>query len=228
MSADMVALARELEASDLQLAAEIEALVDLERRASTIAERAAELGAFERSLPFERVRLAEALDQGRAELARKEQEHEEAERRLAAAHGDALSEARRAAVRAGDAASVARHRVERQETESAQLEARAASLAGGTRELALEAAEVTAAIREAPAISHGTVLDPSPDPAALVEWGSRARAALLVGRSGLETRRERVVREAYELEAAVLGEQISSSATGVRERLERDIRARAR
>ncbi|MBA3788673.1 MAG: hypothetical protein H0X21_08270, partial [Actinobacteria bacterium] len=53
------------------------------------------------------------------------------------------------------------------------------------------------------------------------EWVSRAHAAVFVARSGLETERERVVREANELAASVLGEPFSATSVDVvRKRLE--------
>ena len=59
----------------------------------------------------------------------------------------------------------------------------------------------------------------------LLEWASRARAAILVARGGLETERERAVREANELAAAVLGEELGATrVSAVRERLERALR----
>jgi hypothetical protein len=54
------------------------------------------------------------------------------------------------------------------------------------------------------------------------EWGSRVAAALLVVRSGLDTERERLVREANELAASVLGDRdVGTSVALVRARLER-------
>ena len=67
---------------------------------------------------------------------------------------------------------------------------------------------------------------PAPGLEALVGWTSRARAALFVTAGGLETERERVVREAAELGAAVLGEPTAATSVRlVRERVERAARA---
>ena len=55
----------------------------------------------------------------------------------------------------------------------------------------------------------------------LADWGARAHAAVFVARSGLETERGRVVREASELAASVLGDPLAAtSVAGIRERLE--------
>jgi hypothetical protein len=60
--------------------------------------------------------------------------------------------------------------------------------------------------------------------AAVDEWASRERGALLVEHSGLARERDAVVREASELLASVLGEPLAStSVAGLRSRLERGI-----
>jgi hypothetical protein len=206
-------LARELEAEDARLAREIEAAAELQRRAAVVAERAAGLRDFAETLPAARERLAAELRAADEELAARQAELDRAEAALEKLPDE--PEARRAAVRARDLLSVARLRLDRVWREGEALEERAAALPRETEELAREATGVTEAL------DHPPVTAPPPDPAALVEWGSRARAALLVARSGLDVRRERVVREANELAASVLGEPVAASVTGVRERLER-------
>jgi hypothetical protein len=63
---------------------------------------------------------------------------------------------------------------------------------------------------------------PEPGLEGTIAWASRARAALWVVRSGLEGERERVVREANELGASVLGEPLAATSVAtVRKRLER-------
>jgi hypothetical protein len=60
----------------------------------------------------------------------------------------------------------------------------------------------------------------------LADWGARVRAALFVVTGGLETERDRVVREAGELGASVLGEPpVGASVAVVRRRLEDALRA---
>jgi hypothetical protein len=62
---------------------------------------------------------------------------------------------------------------------------------------------------------------PGPGIAGVLEWAASAHAAVLVVRSGLETERERVVREANELASSVLGEPLyATSVAAVRRRLE--------
>jgi len=56
----------------------------------------------------------------------------------------------------------------------------------------------------------------------LVDWAARARGELLVSYAALATERDKIVREATELVASVLGEPlVSTGAAGVRQRLER-------
>jgi hypothetical protein len=48
----------------------------------------------------------------------------------------------------------------------------------------------------------------------VAEWGTRARAALLVARSQLASERDAVVRQANELGASVLGEPLPALSAG--------------
>jgi hypothetical protein len=52
------------------------------------------------------------------------------------------------------------------------------------------------------------VADPDAGTAGVAEWGTRARAALLVARSQVSAERDAVLRQANELGAAVLGEAL--------------------
>jgi hypothetical protein len=72
-----------------------------------------------------------------------------------------------------------------------------------------------------PRVSDAGGADPGASLDDLVEWGARVHAALFVVRGGLELERERVVREANELGAAVLGEPVAASVGRVRELIER-------
>ena len=56
----------------------------------------------------------------------------------------------------------------------------------------------------------------------VLDWAARARGELLVAHAGLATERDKVVREATELVASVLGEPlVATPVAGVRDRLER-------
>ena len=59
-----------------------------------------------------------------------------------------------------------------------------------------------------PRLTGEAVADPGSGPGGVAEWGTRARAALLVARSQLVTERDAVVRQANELGTALLGEAL--------------------
>jgi chromosome segregation ATPase len=225
VSERLVEVARELEARDERVGAELELVGRLHARAARVAERAAELAAFTERLPAERERLQTAVRDAETETAAKARARDEATEHVARAEteGDreAVAAARRAVVRTADAASVAAKELERLRDELHDLEARAAGLAREVPELAGEAGSVSAEMRAVPRLAE-TATDPQPTLDGLVDWGSRARAALLVARGALESERERLVREANELGAAALGDTAAATSVSlVRERVER-------
>ena len=67
---------------------------------------------------------------------------------------------------------------------------------------------LTAAGRLAALERVHAVEPPEPGLAGALDWSSRARGAVFVVRGGLEQERERIVREAEELGATLLGEQV--------------------
>ncbi|MGB2951912.1 MAG: hypothetical protein WBB74_00810, partial [Gaiellaceae bacterium] len=183
------------------------------------------LAAFEVRLPAERERLDVTVRTAEAEAGEKARAYEGAKEELARAEPkgkrEPIAAAKRAVVRTADAASSAAKELERLRAERRQLEARAAGLERTVSELEGEARSVNEAMRALPRLAE-TVVDPRSDLAGLVEWGSRARATLLVARSALDAERERLVREANELGAAVLGDAaVATSVALVRERVER-------
>jgi hypothetical protein len=77
-------------------------------------------------------------------------------------------------------------------------------------------------LRALAGISASGLEPPAPGLDGLEEWASRVSAALLVVGSGLETERERLVRQANEIAASVLGEPAHAGAVSrVRAELER-------
>ena len=65
---------------------------------------------------------------------------------------------------------------------------------------------------------------PGPGTTGIAEWGTRARAALLVARSQLATERDAIVRQANELGAVVLGQTLPPlGAAAVARRVEREL-----
>ena len=131
-----------------------------------------------------------------------------------AAAEDVVRAARRELEQAGeDEVAAARHGLERAQAGLDDVDAAAAALerdaaaaeAGRER---LETGVRAAAERLAGLERVHPVAAPRPGLAGVLDWSSRARAAIFVARSGLEQERERVVREAEELGASLLNEQI--------------------
>jgi chromosome segregation ATPase len=99
----------------------------------------------------------------------------------------------------------------------AQLDRDAEQQREETERIAGRAAELAEHVRDVPPPVAG--LEGAAD------WGSRARGALLVRHAGLVDERDKLVREASELVASVLGEPLLvTGVVGVRARLERALR----
>lgn len=221
MSERLLDVARELEAQDALLAQEIDQVEELRRRAAAVGEAAGRIARFLEELPAERTGLERKIVHLEREVGERELARDSAERELERAGDKDRAAARRAAVRARDAVSVTKRELEQARTRLRTLEAEAKAVVDELGRLRRESEALTTGIRDAPEISRGTVPHPGGLAEDLVEWASRARAALLLSRSGLETQRERVVREANELAAVALGEVGATSVPGVVERLER-------
>jgi hypothetical protein len=226
-ASDHLALARELDRRDIDVAARLDALavvlgrVDDVRARVTHTRRALEgipgmIEHAERDERDARAREAEA----RAELV-------EAERRASNVSGsrrssdDARVEAeralRRATVAAGDAATSAAKARERLE----QLVRDEAALQAEGEALAVEARDVALTVSAVPRISESGRTAPGVSLGQIDEWGARAHAALFVVRGSLEGERERLVLEAHSLAAATFGDQGGGASVAlVRRRLE--------
>lgn len=218
---DLLAYARELEAEDAALARAVVEIDAVRSAAVEVRSQAEHAVAFLARLPEARALAANAVADARSELERRQSELSEAEAELErAGKEEAVLAARRRVVRTRDLASGAERKLERLEAEAGALEDEARGIEVGLPELGREAAELAAAVEgvsRAPAIGP-----PQPGPDGVAAWAARAEAALFVARSGLETERERVIRQANELGASALGESLSSSTVSlVRERLER-------
>ncbi len=227
----LLAAARELEERDERIARELGELAAFEVGASDVRDGTAAIRVFREKLPAERAHLDEALVGAQGDLVRLREALVGAERALANLEaGRRPDEERLAAARR--AAAHARDDVEAAEGVLGRVHARLASLASEEERLAAElprleeeARGLAAGLRASSRLSHGGGLDPAPGLDGLFEWASRARAAVLVARSALETERERIVREASELAAATLGEELGPVRVAlVREWLERGLR----
>jgi hypothetical protein len=105
--------------------------------------------------------------------------------------------------------------VTRAQQERTRLETEAAERGAEAEQLERRGAELSAH----PRLEHD-VAPPATGLHGLLDWASRARGELLVSHAALATERDKVVREATELLASVLGEpQTAIGVAGVRERL---------
>ena len=167
----------------------------------------AALEAEERSAAETRERAAETLSGAEDELARVQERGSESAR----------LEAARAAQHARDALEEAQLRVARAAKERVRLEHEGAERGAEAERLERRGAELSAH----PRLEHD-VAAPATGLHGLLDWAARARGELLVSHAALATERDKVVREATELVASVLGEPlVSTGAAGVRQRLER-------
>jgi chromosome segregation ATPase len=217
----LLAIAEDLERRDARAAEALLEVERLQREVDELRTHAAATAAFLRELPAavavqeaeERaarealVRAEAALRDADAELARLEQKGSESARLDAA----------RTAQRARGALDDATLRVERARRDSEQLELEEAERRAAAERLERRAAELAARL----VLAHAAA-PPGPGLEGALDWAARARGELLVAHAGLATERDKVVREASELVAGVLGEPLAAtSVAGVRTRLAR-------
>ncbi len=227
----LLAAARELEERDERIAREIGELAAFDVRAAEVRESAAAICLHREQLPAERAHLDEALAGAQGDVARARKALAGAERALAELEArrrpdeERLAAARRAAAHARDDVEAAENVLGRVHARRASLAAEEERLAAELPCLKEEAHGLAAGLRASSRLSHGGGLGPAPGLEGLLEWASRARAAVLVARSALETEREQIVREASELAAATLGEELGPIRVAlVREWIERGLR----
>jgi hypothetical protein len=167
----------------------------------------AALAAEERAAAEARETAAEALRRAEDEVARVQERGSESAR----------LEAARAAQHARDALEDAELRVARAQKDRARLQQEEAER--GAESERLERRGGGLAVH--PRLEHA-VAAPATGLHGLLDWAARARGELLVSHAALATERDKIVREATELVASVLGEPlVATGAAGIRERLER-------
>jgi chromosome segregation ATPase len=220
MDDSRLALLRELEQAEEATAAELAEIDELYGACEAVRTRALELEAFSATLPEERAAAQREIEESERALAEARATAERADEELRAAEAqndpERSASARRFHVRAHDALTMAERRVREAQVHSAALEAQAKAAAEETERLAARARELAAALRERPRVAGETLRDPGPNLAAVAEWGTQVRAALLVTRNQLAAERDALVRQANELAAGVLGEPVAPmSAAGV-------------
>jgi hypothetical protein len=217
----LLTIAEDLERRDARAA---EALLEVERLQADVDELRAHAGAvaaFLRELPAEHTALEaeeQAAGGARAAAAEVLRAADDALARVQE-HGNesARLEAARAAQRAGDGLEAADQRVARARVERVRLEEHGAEQGAEAERLERRGAELAVH----PRLEHD-VAPPATGLHGLLDWAARARGELIVAHAALATERDKLVREASELVASVLGDPyVSTSAAGVRERLER-------
>ena len=218
-----LAFAVELEQLDATLAGRIGELGELSAEVERIRARAAGIRSLLADVPAERAHLDEADAEAARLLAQATAAAAEAAATLAGARGADSRAAAHAA--SGRAEAVVRSEEERRDRlagRRARLEQEAEQLAAEAVDLERQARELAGLLGRSPRVS--SIAPPAPGLDRLVDWGARAHAALLVARSGLESERDRIVREANELAASVLGEPLhTASVAHVRRRLEAEL-----
>jgi hypothetical protein len=116
-------------------------------------------------------------------------------------------------VRARDSLTVAERRAKEADEQIGRLEADADAAERERESLERRARELARALRERPRLAADAGDDPAPGLTGVSEWGTHAKAALLVARSQLADDRDAVIRQANELGALVLGEPLTAAST---------------
>lgn len=228
MADERLALLRELEREDEATMGRLEELDGLYARVEELRERALALQAFFERLPTERSAAAAAVEEADLALAdarrAAEQAAEELSRVESAGDPERLAEARRFVIRARDSLHMAERRAVAAHERVAELDSQAEAADHETSALEARARELAAELVTRPGLTDDAVAEPGRGAAGVAEWGTRARAALLVARSQVASERDAVVRQANELGTAVLGESLPPlSAAAVARQIERKL-----
>ena len=223
---ERLALLRDLERADEAVAAELAELDELYTEVEELRGRALELQEFFAGLPAAREAAAADVASAEQRLSQARDALEDAVGELARAEAEAdaerLAEARRIELRERDAVLIAEHRSAAARDHAAELETRAETAERETTALEERARELAEALLARPRLTGEAVARPEPGASGVAVWGTRARAALLVARSQLAAERDAVVRQANELGAVVLGEELPpQGAAAVARRVER-------
>jgi hypothetical protein len=224
-------LLRELERADAAVAAELTELDELDYQVDELHAGALELEAFFADLPDARADAADAVATAERRLSEARTAADEAVGQVTRTEADGdperLAEARRFELRARDTLLMAERRVAAVRDDRVELERRGEEAVRETAALEARARELSSVLEARPRLTDEAVAAPEPGAAGVAEWGTRARAALLVARSQLVDERDAVVRQANELGAVVLGEPLPpQGAAAVTRRVERQLGGR--
>jgi colicin import membrane protein len=223
-----LAILEDLERAEEEVAAELAEVDELHAACEQVRVTALELGEFLARLPEERETAQREIQETARALEEAGKADEQAERELAAAEPaddpERLAAARRLRIRARDALHLAERRAEQAAARAEELEVAATASEDRTKDLAVQARELEAALSRRTRVALETDVSPDASPTEIAEWGTQARAALLVARSQVAAERDAVVRQANELAANVVGEPVGTmSAAGAAELLRRTL-----
>jgi chromosome segregation ATPase len=227
VASDLLSHARELERRDSTIARELEAVAAVAQRVSAVLERASEVRTALTALPGELDELTRRLGSAENEADAAKSALAQADDRVTAlarsrrGKEDELDRAEREATTARQLLADAESEVVRSREHLEELRASEPRLREDAGTLVREAEGLGNELARLPRISETEILRPGESLEELEQWGLLARSALLVSRGTLEAERERLVVEANELAALVLGDSSAgSSVTLVRRRLE--------
>jgi chromosome segregation ATPase len=227
VASDLLSHARELERRDSAIARELEAIATVAQRVSAVLERASEVRTALTALPGELDELTRRLGSAENEADAAKSALAQADDRVTAlarsrrGKEDELDRAEREATTARQLLADAESEVVRSREHLEELRASEPRLREDAGTLVREAEGLGNELARLPRISETEILRPGESLEELEQWGLLARSALLVSRGTLEAERERLVVEANELAALVLGDSSAgSSVTLVRRRLE--------
>jgi hypothetical protein len=205
---DPLELLRQLERADEALAAKLAEVDELYAAVEELRGRALEVRELLATLPERRAAAAVAVHEAEEALGEARAAAEQAAGALAQAGEEQLAEARRRELATRDSLSVAERRAVAARAHAAELDERSAAADSEARALEARAVDLAELLAGRPGLADEAVGAPDDDGDGVAEWGTRARAALLVARSQLAAERDAVVRQAHELAASVLGEAL--------------------
>jgi hypothetical protein len=217
----LLSIADDLERRDQRAAEELLEVERLQAEVDELRAHAGAVAAFLRELPVLQAALAQEERAAAEELEHARDAMDVAENELARVQErgseSARLEAARATQHARDALEAAELRVKRAAIERTRVEHEAAEGGAEAERFERRAGELSLH----PRLAHD-VAPPATGLHGVLDWAARARGELLLAHAALATERDKIVREATELAASVLGEPlVSTGAAGLRERLER-------
>jgi predicted nucleic acid-binding Zn-ribbon protein len=223
-----LAILEDLERAEQEVAAELVEIDELHADCEQVRLTAHELVELLARLPEERAAGRRALEETAGALEEARKAAEQAGKELASAEpgGDPerLAAARRFHIRAQDALHLAERQAEQAGARAKELEASVKAAREQTKDLAARARELAEALSRRRRVALETDVSPDAGPAELADWGTQARAALLVARNQVAADRDALVRQANELASSAVGAPVAAmSADGAADLLRRTL-----